>query len=46
MDAVVSHVAQDDALGKALRALDVSCPELAQHRQQGVAHQRVDLVDE
>ena len=49
MDAVVAHVAhaaQHDALGKALGALVVAGPELAQHRDQGVADQGVDLVDE
>ena len=49
MDAVVAHVthpAQDDAVRKALRAVDVPRAQLAQHRQQGVAHQRVDLIDQ
>ena len=48
-DAVVAHVphaAQDDALRKGRRAPDVARSQLAQHREQRIAHQRVDLVDE
>ena len=47
--AVVAHVAdpaQDQALRKALRAIHVAGAQLAQHRNERVAHQRVDLVDE
>ena len=49
VDAVVAHVthpAQDDAVRVARRAVDVAGAQLPQHRQQGVAHQRVDLVDQ
>ena len=49
VDAVVAHVAhpaQHHALGKATRAPDVAGPELTQHRDQGIADQRVDLVDQ
>ena len=47
-DAVVAHVAhpaQDHALRKPVRALRVAGPELAKDREQGVADERVDLVD-
>ena len=47
-DAVVAHVAhpaQDDGLRKPGRAFRVTRPKLAQHGEQGVADQRVDLVD-
>ena len=46
-DAVVAqvpHPAQHDALREAGGTLLVAGAELAQHRQQGVAHQRVDLI--
>ena len=49
VDAVVAnvaHPAQHDAVRKALRALVVARPELPEHREQGVADERVDLVDE
>ena len=49
MDAVVAHVAypaQHHALREAPGAPDVAGAELAQHRDQGVADQRVDLVDQ
>ena len=49
VDAVVPHVtnaAQDNALRKARRAPVVSRPKLSQHRQQRIAHQGIDLVDE
>ena len=49
MDAVVAHVAhaaKHHALRKPPGAPDVAGPELAQHRDQGVADQRVDLVDQ
>ena len=42
----VAHAAQHDALREARRALLVIGAKLAQHREQGVAHQRVDLVDQ
>ena len=40
----VAHAAQHHALREALGALLVAGAELAQHREQGVADQRVDLV--
>ena len=49
VNAVVAHVAhpaQDDALGKAGRALGVAGPQLPQHRDQGVADQGVDFVEQ
>ena len=46
VDAVVAHSAQHHALRKAPGAPDIAGPELAQHRDQGVADQRVDLVDQ
>ena len=49
VDAVVPHVthpAQDDAVREGGRTLVVAAAQLPQHRQQGVAHQRVDLVDQ
>ena len=49
MDPVVAHVthaAQNDALRKAPGPPVVACPELPQHGNEGVAHQRVDLVDQ
>ena len=49
VDAIVTHVAhaaEHHALGKAFGAAYVPRAQLAQHRQEGVAHQRVDLVDE
>ena len=48
-DAVVPHVAhpaEHDALGKRDRPQVVARAQLAEHRHQGVAHQRVDLVEE
>ena len=48
-DAVVAHVAhpaEDDALREAARALRVARAQLPQHREQGVADQRVDFVDQ
>ena len=42
----VAHAAQNHALGKVTRASRVAGPQLAQHGQQGVAYQRVDLVDQ
>ena len=44
--AYVAHAAQNDALGEPPGAPHVARPELAQHRQQGVADQGVDLVDQ
>ena len=49
VDAVVSHVAhpaQHDAVRESVRTLVVAGAKLAQHRQQRVADQRVDLVDQ
>ena len=49
MDAVVPHVphaAQDDALRQAGGPARVARAQLPQHRQHGVPHQRVDLVDQ
>ena len=49
MNAVVPHVAyaaKDHALRKPVRAIDVAGTQLAKHRDQRVAHQRVDLVDQ
>ena len=49
VDAAVAHVthpAQDDAVREGGRTLVVAAAQLPQHRQQGVAHQRVDLVDQ
>ena len=49
LDSVVSdvpHAAQHDAVREAPRPLLVAGAQLAQHREQGVAHQRVDLVDQ
>ena len=49
VDPVVAHVAhpaQNDALRKPARAVRVAGAELAQHREQGVADEGVDLVDE
>ena len=49
MDAVVAHIphaAQDHAVREMLGALAVSRSQLAENRQQRVADQRVDLVDE
>ena len=49
MDPVVAHVAhaaQHHALRKAVRTLVVPRPQLPQHRQQRVADQHVDLVDQ
>ena len=49
VDAVVTdvpHPAQHDALRKASRALVVAGPQLSEHRDQSVADERVDLVDE
>ena len=48
-DAVVAHVAyttQDDALREAPGPVAVPAAQLPEHRDQGVAHERVDLVDE
>ena len=42
----VAHSAQHHALREAFGALLVAGAELAQHREQGVADQRVDLVDQ
>ena len=42
----VPHPAQHDALRKASGALVVAGPQLPEHRDQGVADERVDLVDE
>ena len=49
VDAVVAHVThatQHHALGKPPRAVGVASAELPQHGDQGVADQRVDLVDQ
>ena len=49
VDAVVAnvpHATQDHAVREASWALVVTGAELSQHRQQRVAHQRVDLVDQ
>ena len=49
VDAVVAHVAhpaQNHALREAGRALVVAGAQLPQHRDQGVADQRVDFVDQ
>ena len=49
MDAVVAHVAhpaQDDALREVLRPIVIAHPELPEHRDQRIADQRVDLVDQ
>ena len=49
VDTVVAHVAhaaQHHALRKTLRAPDVAGPELAQHGDQRVAHQGIDLVNQ
>jgi hypothetical protein len=49
MDAVVAHVphaAEHNALREAIRARVIPCSQLAQHRQQGIAHESIDLVDE
>ena len=49
MDAVVAHVAdaaQDDALREGVGAQRVAGAQLTEYRQEGVADQRVDLVDE
>ncbi|MCY4661631.1 MAG: hypothetical protein OXF93_17775 [Acidobacteria bacterium] len=48
-DAVVAHVhhpAQDDAVREAGRPLVVAGPQLPEHGHEGVADQRVDLVDQ
>ena len=49
MDTVVAHVAnaaQNDALRKGVGAQRVAGAQLTEYRQQGVADERVDLVDE
>ena len=49
MDVVVPHVthpAQDDALGKAIRSQVVSRSKLPEHGEKRIADQRIDLVDE
>ena len=46
VDAVIAHPAQNDALREPARAVRVAGAELAQHREQGVADEGVDLVDD